>query len=50
MSNVKVIVQRHTGKTLKENVTHIVSFLFLSFRRVLNVICSFLANSPASVS
>jgi len=23
-------------------------FLFLSFRRVLNVICSFLRNSPAS--
>ena len=24
------------------------TFLFLSFRRVLNVICSFLGNSPAS--
>jgi len=26
----------------------ILKFLFLSFRRVLNVICSFLGNSPAS--
>ena len=29
---------------------HLKLFLFLSFRRVLNVICSFLGNSPASES
>jgi len=29
---------------------HDETFLFLSFRRVLNVICSFLGNSPASES
>jgi len=30
------------------NVKQKPGFLFLSFRRVLNVICSFLGNSPAS--
>ena len=30
-------------------IARILRFLFLSFRRVLNVICSFLGNSPASV-
>jgi len=32
--------------TMQESVTKY--FLFLSFRRVLNVICSFWGNSPAS--
>ena len=31
-----------------ERITCCIFFLFLSFRRVLNVICSFLGNSPAS--
>ena len=36
-------------KWLKSNTAkHLKTFSFLSFRRVLNAICSFLGNSPAS--
>jgi len=37
-----------TSPSLDNSHTPIVIFLFLSFRRVLNVIYSFLGNSPAS--
>ena len=41
----KIKIHAGEGQNLEDTV---LSFLFLSFRRVLNVIYSFLSNSPAS--
>jgi len=51
--NYSIFAKDNTSRRITEELEYrkhfwTVIFLFLSFRRVLNVICSFLGNSPAS--